>query len=172
MNDNLEENMAIRTIRIDGDPILRKKAKAVTVFDDRLRALAEDMIETMHEAEGVGLAGNQVGVLKRIFVIDMYDEVGPQVLINPVIVNTEDSQTGPEGCLSVPGRAGIVERPMRVTVKYQDLDGNEQTITGEALRARALCHETDHLDGIMYTDLQIEEIEDEDDEDNLEEDME
>ena len=143
--------MAIRQIRYDGDDILRKKCKEVKEMTDRTRTLIDDMFDTMYEANGVGLAAPQVGILKRIVVIDIGD--GPLVLINPEILMTSGEQTGEEGCLSVPGMSGQVTRPNYVKVKALDMDMNEQTYEGEGLLARAFCHEIDHLDGKMYTRL-------------------
>ena len=142
--------MALRNIRINDDPILRKKCKAVTEVTDKIRELVEDMIDTMYEAEGVGLAAPQVGILKRIVVIDVGE--GPVLMINPEILETSGSQTGQEGCLSVPGKAGIVTRPNYVKAKAYDLDMNEYIVEGEELMARAICHELDHLDGGLYID--------------------
>ena len=147
--------MAIRTIRTDHDPILRKVSKEVTSFDEKLDILVEDMIETMHEADAVGLAAPQIGVLKRVIVFDLYDEDGPMALINPRIVEQNGLQMEEEGCLSLPGRHGVVKRPLSVTVQFEDLDGETYEITGEELLARVLCHEIDHLDGILYIDKQI-----------------
>ena len=160
--------MAIRKIVELGDPVLRKKSRRVDKFDKREWMLLKDMAETMYDAEGVGLAAPQVGILKRMVVIDIGD--GLIELINPEIVSAEGFQTGPEGCLSVPGRRGKVERPVKVTVTAQDRKGREFTIEGEGLMARALCHEIDHLDGIVYVDKMIEEIfGDDDDEDEEDE---
>lgn len=142
--------MALRNIRTEGDPILRKVCKVVTESNDRLKELVEDMIDTMYEANGVGLAAPQVGILKRVAVIDIGD--GPVILINPEIVEQSGSQTGQEGCLSVPGKAGVVTRPNYVKVKAYDLDLNEYFVEGEELMARALCHEIAHLDGDLYID--------------------
>ena len=142
--------MALRNIRINDDPILRKKCKAVTEVTDKIRELVEDMIDTMYEAEGVGLAAPQVGILKRIVVIDVGE--GPVIMINPEILETSGSQTGQEGCLSFPGKAGIVTRPNYVKAKAYDLDMNEYIVEGEELMARAICHELDHLDGGLYID--------------------
>jgi peptide deformylase len=142
--------MALSNIRINDDPILRKKCKAVTEVTDKIRELVEDMIDTMYEAEGVGLAAPQVGILKRIVVIDVGE--GPVIMINPEILETSGSQTGQEGCLSVPGKAGIVTRPNYVKAKAYDLDMNEYIVEGEELMARAICHELDHLDGGLYID--------------------
>ena len=143
--------MAIRNIREIGDEVLTKKCREVKEMNDRTRELIEDMLDTMYEANGVGLAAPQVGVLKRIVVIDIGE--GPVVLINPQIVETSGSQTGGEGCLSVPGMAGQVTRPNYVKVKALDEDMNEVEYEGEGLLARAFCHEIDHLDGHMYTEL-------------------
>lgn len=142
--------MALRTIRINDDPILRKKCREITEVNDRIKELVEDMLETMYEADGVGLAAPQVGILKRVAVIDVGE--GPIILINPEILETAGSQTGDEGCLSIPGKAGIVTRPMYVKAKAYDLDMNEFEIEGEELLARALCHEIAHLDGDLYID--------------------
>lgn len=143
--------MALRNIRINDDPILRKKCKPVTEVTDKIRELVEDMIDTMYESDGVGLAAPQVGILKRIVVIDVGE--GPVIMINPEIIETSGSQTGQEGCLSVPGKAGIVTRPNYVKAKAYDLDINEYIVEGEELMARAICHELDHLDGGLYIDL-------------------
>ena len=145
--------MAIRNIVKNGDPVLRKICRSVLNFDDKLAVLLDDMIETMNYAEGVGLAAPQVGILRRICVIDVGD--GPIELVNPSIIKEEGVQVGSEGCLSVPGQSGTVERPMRVTVKAQDRNGNTFEITGEGLLARAFCHEIDHLNGILYIDKVI-----------------
>lgn len=142
--------MALRNIRTEGDPILRKKCREITEVNDRIRELAEDMLDTMYEANGVGLAAPQVGVLKRIVIIDIGD--GPVVMINPVILETSGSQTGQEGCLSIPGKAGIVTRPNYVKAKAYNLDMEEFIIEGEELMARAICHEVGHLDGDLYID--------------------
>lgn len=142
--------MALRKIRIEGDPILRKICKPVTQMDDRTKELIEDMLDTMYDADGVGLAAPQVGILKRIVVIDIGE--GPVVMINPEILESDGSQTGQEGCLSIPGKAGIVTRPMHVRAKAYDIDMNEYEIEGEELMARAICHELAHLDGDLYID--------------------
>ena len=145
--------MALRTIRVQGDPILNKVCRPITEVTPKIRTLAEDMIETMYEANGVGLAAPQVGILKRIVVIDVGDGQGPYVMINPEILESSGEQTGDEGCLSVPGKAGQVTRPNYVKTKYYDLDMNECEVVGEELLARAICHELDHLDGHMYVEL-------------------
>lgn len=142
--------MAIRNIRILGDEILRKKCRPVEVIDERITTLIDDMIETMRSADGVGLAAPQVGVLKRIAVVEVDDKL--YVLINPEIINQKGSVTDVEGCLSFPGKYGMVTRPKQVTVKALDRNGKEFTVTGEGMLGKALCHEIDHLDGIMYVD--------------------
>lgn len=142
--------MAIREIRVKGDDVLTKVCKEVTKMTPRTEELIEDMIETMYEANGVGLAAPQVGVLKRIVVIDVGE--GPIVMINPKILETSGSQTGDEGCLSVPGKAGQVTRPNYVRAWFLNEDMEECIIEGEELLARAICHETDHLDGHLYTE--------------------
>jgi len=149
--------MAIRTIRISTDEVLRKKCKVVKEITPNLLTLLDDMADTMYEANGVGLAAPQVGILKRVVVIDIGE--GLLELINPEILETSGSQTDDEGCLSVPGKYAPVERPNYVKVKAMDRDGNEFIIEGEELMARALCHEIDHLDGILYIDkaLPVEE---------------
>ena len=152
--------MAIRNLRYEGDPILRKTSKEVKEITPKIVELIDDMLETMYEAGGVGLAAPQVGVLKRIVVIDVGD--GPFVLINPQITKTEGSQTGDEGCLSVPGKAGIVTRPNEVTVRFTGEDGNTYDLEGTELLARAICHECDHLDGKLYVDLVEGELHDTD----------
>ncbi len=149
--------MALREIRLDNDPILRKKSKEITEITDRIRILLDDMIDTMNEAEGVGLAAPQVGILRRAVVIDIGE--GPIKLINPVILETKGEVIDIEGCLSIPGRSGTVNRPEWVRVKYIDIDGKEKVLEGSGLLARAICHEVDHLDGILYTDKIIEEVE-------------
>ena len=156
--------MAIREIRvIDRDDVLRKHARKVDKFDQRLSELLDDMAETMRAGEGVGLAAPQVGVLKRCVVIDAGEIAGegaePKVLelVNPEIVSSEGEATVIEGCLSVPGRAGRVVRPAKVTVRAQDRDGNAIEVTGEGMLAVCLCHELDHLDGILYVDKMIED---------------
>ena len=143
--------MALRTIRVQGDSVLTKKSRPVDKMTPRISELITDMLDTMYDAMGVGLAAPQVGILKRIVVIDVGD--GPIVLINPEILETEGEQTGDEGCLSVPGMAGQVTRPNYVKVKALDVNMEEQIYEGEGLLARAFCHEIDHLEGKMYTDL-------------------
>ena len=150
--------MALRNIVKKGDPILTKKCRAVTEYNERLHTLLDDMKETLADANGAGLAAPQVGILKRVVVIDVGE--GKIELINPVIIKEEGSQIGNEGCLSVPGVYGEVERPNKVTVKAQDRNGNEFTITGEELLARAFCHECEHLDGKLFLDKVIRFVED------------
>lgn len=142
--------MAIRQVREIGDDILRKQSKPVTKMTLRTRILINDMLDTMYEEEGVGLAAPQVGILKQIVVVDIGD--GPFVLINPEIIESSGEQTGDEGCLSVPGKVGTVTRPNYVRVRCLNEDMEEIEIEGEELLARALCHEIDHLKGIMYVD--------------------
>ena len=142
--------MAIREIRTMGDEVLTKKCKEVTAMTPRTMFLIEDMIDTMYEANGVGLAAPQVGVLKRIVVIDVGE--GPMVLINPEILETSGEQTGSEGCLSVPGKAGEVTRPNYVKVKALNEEMEEVIYEGTELLARAFCHEIDHLDGHLYVE--------------------
>ncbi len=144
--------MAIRAIRVIGDSVLNKKCKEVKAINDRTKVLIEDMIDTMREANGVGLAAPQIGVLKRIVVIEIEPE-NVYVLINPVILEQDGEQEGYEGCLSVPGKSGIVKRPNHVKVKAFDIDMNEYTLEGEGLLARAICHECAHLEGELYVDL-------------------
>lgn len=146
--------MALRNIREMGDDILNKKAKKVKEMTERTRTLIEDMLETMYDANGVGLAAPQVGILKRIVVIDVSpgEEPEPIILINPEILETSGEQTGYEGCLSVPGRSGIVTRPNYAKVKAQDINMQEIIVEGEELLARALCHEIDHLEGHLYVE--------------------
>ncbi|MCI5516941.1 peptide deformylase [Roseburia sp. MUC/MUC-530-WT-4D] len=142
--------MAIRQIRIQGDPVLEKKCREVTEVTPKITTLIDDMLETMYEANGVGLAAPQVGILKRIVVMDVGE--GPIVMINPVIIETDGEQTGDEGCLSIPGKAGQVTRPNHVIARFMDEDMNECEIEGTELLARCICHETDHLDGHLYVE--------------------
>ncbi len=145
--------MALRKIRTKGDRVLGKVAKEITEPSERLNELAEDMIETMYDADGVGLAAPQVGILKRIVVIDISPERDqPMVLVNPVILEQDGSQTGFEGCLSVPGKSGVVTRPNYVKVRAQDLELNTFEFEATEFLARAVCHELDHLDGHLYVE--------------------
>ena len=163
--------MALRTIREAGDKTLEKTSKPVKHITPRIRELVEDMFETMYEAQGVGLAAPQVGILRRIFVIDV-DGEHPYVFINPEILETDGEQTGDEGCLSIPGKCGTVTRPMHVRARAYDLNMEPFELEAEELLARAICHENDHLDGILYSahvvgglrDVGAEEYEDEEDE--------
>lgn len=151
--------MAIRNIRTVGDDILLKRSREVDKNTEKIQILIDDMIETMYAADGVGLAAPQIGVLKRIFIIDLSEERNnPIVLINPIILETAGEQVGSEGCLSVPGKAGIVKRPNYVKVRGLDRDFNEITIEGEGLFARAVLHENEHLDGHIYTESVIGKI--------------
>lgn len=145
--------MAIRNIRVDDDPILRKTSRQVTEFNDRLFDLLDDMKETLYKSGGVGLAAPQVGVLRRVVVMDVSEDRSDYLeLINPEITSVEGSQTGNEGCLSLPGLCGVVTRPMVVKVKAQNREGKWCLYKGEGLIARCFCHELDHLDGILYKD--------------------
>lgn len=151
--------MAIRKIAVLGeDDVLRKKARAVEKFDKRLWTLLDDMADTMYDADGAGLAAPQVGVLKRCVVIDVGE--GLIEMINPVIVRTEGEMVNVEGCLSVPGRRGTVKRPERVVVRAQDRHGKPFELEGTEFLAVAICHETDHLDGVVYVDKMIEDVTD------------
>ncbi len=142
--------MALRNIRTEGDPILRKQSREIKEVNLRIKELARDMLDTMYYEEGVGLAGPQVGILRRIVVIDVGE--GPIVMINPVILESSGSQVDQEGCLSVPGVSEEVERPNEVKVEYLDLEGKKQVLIGQELLARAICHEIEHLDGILFID--------------------
>ena len=143
--------MGMRKILTDKEPSLHKVCKSVTKFDWRLHKLLDDMAETLEEANGVGLAAPQVGILRRVVIVDTGD--GILELVNPTLVETSGEQTGPEGCLSVPGRYGLVTRPNFAKVSAQDRDGNWFEAEGEELIARCFCHELDHLDGILYTQV-------------------
>lgn len=140
--------MALRNIFKLGDPVLTKKSRVVEKFDDRLATLIDDMLETMYDGNGVGLAAVQVGILKRVVVIDIGE--GPMELVNPEIIYTEGEQISQEGCLSLPGKWGTTSRPKKVQIKAQDRTGKWQVFTGEDLKAKAFCHEIDHLDGILF----------------------
>jgi peptide deformylase len=145
--------MALRTIREYGDDVLAKECREVKEITPRVKELVEDMLDTMYEANGVGLAAPQVGVLKRIVVIDVSPEADqPLVMINPTILESSGEQTGYEGCLSIPGKSGVVTRPNYVRVKALDRDMNEFELEAEELFARAICHECEHLDGHMYVE--------------------
>ena len=144
--------MALRNIRIQGDPILTKKCRKIEKMTPKIQELIQDMFDTMYDAYGVGLAAPQVGILKQVVVIDTTGE-DPHVLINPEIIDTSGSQTGDEGCLSLPGMSGTVTRPNYVKVKALNENMEEIILEGTELLARAICHETDHLHGKMYTEL-------------------
>lgn len=147
--------MAIRQIREEGDEILKKKSRQVEQVDDKIRELMDDMVETMHKFNGVGLAAVQVGILKRLVVIDLYDDKGPIKLVNPVIVKQKGEQEVEEGCLSFPNKYAKMIRPAEVTVEALDENGKKIKIHGKELLAQALCHEIDHLDGIVFIDKMI-----------------
>ncbi len=142
--------MALRTVRVIGDDVLRKNCREVKEVNERILTLIDDMLDTMYEANGVGLAAPQVGVLKRVVVIDVGE--GPIVMVNPVILETSGEQTGDEGCLSLPGKSGVVTRPDYVKAKAFDEEMQEYEIEGTGLLARAICHECDHLNGVLYVD--------------------
>ena len=147
--------MAVRNVREDGDEILRKKSREVEVIDDRIRDLLDDMIDTMHKYNGVGLSAVQVGILKRLVVIDLYDDRGPIKLVNPVIVKTKGEQEVEEGCLSFPNQYAKLVRPMEVVAEALDENGEKIKIKAKGLLAQAICHEIDHLDGILFVDHMI-----------------
>jgi peptide deformylase len=144
-------------IRIVGDPVLKQRATEITEIDGKIARLADDMIVTMHEAPGVGLAAPQIGVRKRIFTYDLYDETGPKVVINPVITETRGEWVYEEGCLSVPGLSWEIVRPKEVHLTGLDLDGNEVSVEADELLARCFLHELDHLDGVLL----LERLDDE-----------
>lgn len=150
--------MALRTIVLEGDSVLHKRCRPVTNFDERLHQLIDDMRETLIDSDGAGLAAPQVGVLRRVVLVletNVPEGTEPYIieLVNPEIISREGAQDGPEGCLSVPGRFGLVERPMDVTVRAQDRNGNTFEVSGHELTARAFCHELDHLEGVVFTSL-------------------
>lgn len=145
--------MAIRNIVKEGDPVLRKTSRSVLNFDEKLAQLLDDMKDTMYMADGCGLAAPQVGILRRICIVDVGD--GLIELVNPVITEESGVQEASEGCLSLPGEYGVTRRPMKVTVKAQNRNGETFTVSGEGLKARAFCHEIDHLNGILYIDKVI-----------------
>lgn len=144
--------MALRTIITEGDPVLNKVCRPVEKFDERLHVLLDDMKETLAVSNGVGLAAPQVGILRRVALV-MDDEENVIELVNPTIIHEEGEQTGLEGCLSVPGKYGVVTRPMKVTVRAQDRNGNVFEVSGEELTARCFCHELAHLDGHLFVEL-------------------
>ena len=154
--------MGIRKIVTLGDEALRKNCKKQDKFDRKLATLLKDMADTMYKAEGVGLAAPQVGILRRIAVVDVTeDHSGLLEMINPEIISREGHQTGREGCLSLPGRQGVVTRPMKVTVRFQDRNGDPYELETEGFEARAVCHELDHLDGRLYIDVMDRELSEE-----------
>ena len=142
--------MAIRNLRYEGDDILNKRAREIDVIDDKIKELAQDMMDTMHKWDGLGLAGPQVGVLKRIIVIDLYEENTQFVLINPVIISSKGEQECEEGCLSFPNKFGKVRRPKEIVVEALNLDGKKVRVEGKDLLAQCLAHEIDHLDGHLF----------------------
>ena len=144
--------MAVRNVREDGDEILRKKSREVEVIDDRIRELLDDMVDTMHHYNGVGLSAVQVGILKRLVVIDLYDDKGPIKLVNPVIIKTKGEQEVEEGCLSFPNQYAKLVRPAEVVAEALDENGNKIKIKAKGLLAQAICHELEHLDGILFVD--------------------
>lgn len=143
--------MALRNVRLDGDEILRKKSREVEKIDDRILTILDDMVDTMYDRDGVGLAAPQIGILKRLVVIDVDDE-NLYKMINPKIIKSSGEAIDEEGCLSVPDRRGEVVRPTKVTVEYTDENGKLKVLEGEGLLARCICHELDHLDGILFID--------------------
>lgn len=149
--------MALRNVVKVGDPILNKKSREVEKFDDKLSQLIDDMFDTMYASNGVGLAAVQVGILKKVVVIDVGD--GPLELVNPEITLKEGEQRESEGCLSLPGKYGVTVRPKKVQVKAQDRNGKWQVFTGEDLKARCFCHEIDHLDGVLFTSHVVGKLE-------------
>ena len=144
--------MAIRNLRLEGDEILNKKSREVEIIDEKLQVLIDDMIETMHKYNGVGLAAVQVGVLKRVVVIDLYDDKGPIVLINPIILKTKGEHEVEEGCLSFPNKFAKIVRPQEVVAEYTDREGKRVKIKAKDLLAQAICHECDHLEGKVFVD--------------------
>ena len=142
--------MAIRNLRYEGDEILKKKSREVEVIDDKIQILIDDMIETMHKYNGVGLAAVQVGILKRVIVIDLYDDKGPIILINPIITKTKGEQEVEEGCLSFPNEFAKVIRPAEVTAEYTDRNGKRMRVKAKELLAQAISHEVDHLNGEVF----------------------
>lgn len=144
--------MAIRNLRLEGDEILKKKSREIEVIDDKLQILIDDMIETLHKYNGVGLAAVQIGILKRVVVIDIYDDNGPIVLINPIIIKTKGEREIEEGCLSFPNKFAKVIRPEEVTAEYTDREGKRMRVKSKELLAQAICHELDHLEGEVFID--------------------
>ena len=152
--------MALRNLRYEGDEILRKKSREVPIVNDRVRMLMDDMLETMYEFDGVGLAAPQVGILKRVIVIDVEDGKVYK-MANPKIINNSGEQSAQEGCLSVPEKKGVVSRPMKVTVEYTNENNETEKLEAEGLLARAICHEIDHLNGVLFVDRVIEDANEE-----------
>lgn len=144
--------MAIRKLRLEEDEILKKKSREVENIDEKIQTLIDDMIETMHKYNGVGLAAVQVGILKRVIVIDLYDDKGPIILINPVIIKIKGEQEVDEGCLSFPNQFAKVKRPAEVVAEYTDRDGKRIKVKAKELLAQAICHEVDHLNGEVFMD--------------------
>ena len=147
--------MAIRNLRLEGDEILKKKSREVENIDDKLQILIDDMIETMHKYNGVGLAAVQVGILKRVIVIDIYDDNGPITLINPMIIKTKGEREVEEGCLSFPNKFAKVKRPEEVVAEYTDRNGKRMRVKAKELLAQAICHEVDHLEGELFVEKMI-----------------
>lgn len=147
--------MAVRIVREEGDEILRKKSREVEQVDDRIRDLLDDMVDTMHKYNGVGLSAVQVGILKRLVVIDLYDDKGPIKLVNPVILKTKGEQEVEEGCLSFPNKYAKMIRPAEVVAEALDENGKKIKIKAKGLLAQAICHELDHLDGVLFVDRMI-----------------
>lgn len=151
--------MAIRTVRTDEDPILRKKSREVTRFDDKLCELVDDMVDTMYQSDGIGIAAPQVGVLKRVVIVmnPEEEEPVPIALVNPVILQEEGEQCKEEGCLSVPGKTGTVNRPYKISLRYQDVEGGNYEAELEGEIVRVVCHEVDHLNGVLFSDKIVED---------------
>lgn len=147
--------MAVRIVREDGDEILRKKSREVETVDDKIRDLLDDMVDTMHKYNGVGLSAVQVGILKRVVVIDLYDDKGPIKMVNPVIIKTKGEQEVEEGCLSFPNQYARLIRPMEVVAEALNENGEKIKIKAKGLLAQAICHELDHLDGVLFIDHMI-----------------
>ena len=148
--------MALRNLRYEGDEILRKKSREVPLVDDRIRTLMNDMVETMYANDGVGLAAPQVGILKRVIVIDVEDG-NIYKMANPKIISESGEEAAEEGCLSVPEKRGLVVRPMKVVVEYTDENNQAKKLEAEGLLARAICHEIDHLNGVLFIDRVIDD---------------
>ena len=158
--------MALRIIKLDGDPVLRKKSKKIDKITDRIEVLLDDMVETMQDANGIGLAAPQVGILRRAIVVDIGE--GVIKMVNPEIIEKDGSVVDVEGCLSVPNLSGTVERPEKIKVKYTDEEGNNKLAEASGLLARAIAHEIDHLNGILYTDKVIEYVDLEEEKEEIE----